>query len=793
MDQAKFVHWDELIDLSLEDSVKIESEKLYLKVKTSEEDCSENKAVCLMRCCALVVSRSQTVKTVEGVETLNTYINISSFLKNTSKELNLYQTYLDRIKISLPEKLALSLQELIRNIEISKVLFIKFKDIWEKIQLKGNSTFVSSMMQFVWILLINLKFSLKISSIFECGYLILAIFDVFLKNLRNVSFGLSQPYTTELCSFLGANSDQSQIWVGKVEKCLSTYLQRGNLFSKNFELSGAFKSSVLSKNMSLLSNLYDSQMDQSNFDERDLILLKQNIRTPQKPRFMRQNKPHEIMGKVLKWDENLIGPTINSKLNEVNMIPASPFIPPPTPMSMVMELNNWFVDLIDLNKKDANLKVLISDHAISVIRIKINDSLERTKKVFEQRDIGTKSIQGLKFISEHFEAIPLTEIQEKNTRIEELNSFFYIVFTKILKKEQEKDNDVERLALNEEFLSGVFAICLEALLFTHSVICINFEEVLELSGSNSFDFWKVINPFFQFDNQIPHSLRRHFREIEVKILSCLAWTEGSKVNLSLKEMLTNGEDRSETSLFLKRLLSHSANRILELTNSLSLSESVKEEIWSTFKYILSEKTEILFNRHADHLIVCSIYGVCKVSSTIEFKNIIEKYRQLYLEDSNFFKRVYINKTHYDTIIFFYNNVFIQAAKEFITHQIHLLKPRLEVLNPSGPLRASIPTQMTNYVAIQSLIKSPLKSPFRTPRSDALWATNETFSPLRKTTEIQAINFDRPMMLKKPKIFDEILNAKDEVMGPAPTLKKNVSEEYFLGRKSEGEDKGLLKK
>ena len=784
MDQAKFRYWDELLDLSLEDTTKAESELLYLKVKTSEEDSSEHKSICLMRCCSLVVSRSQTVKTVEGVETLNTYINISSFLKNTSKDLNLYQTYLDRIKSNLPEKLALSLQELIRNIEISKVLFIKFKDIWEKIQLKGNSTFVSSMMQFVWILLINLKFSLKISSIIECGYLIVATFEVFLNNIGKVSVGLNQPYTSELCGFLGANSDQATIWVGKVEKCLQTYLQQGHLCSKNYELSGLFKGSVINKNVNLLSYLYETHMDQSNFDERDLIFSKQNIRTPQKPRFLRQNKPHEIMGKVLKWDENFVGPTINSKLNEVNLIPASPFVPPPTPMTMVMELNNWFLDLIELNEKDSDLKGTVTDHAVSVITTKVRDLLEGTEKVFALREIGTKSSQGLKFISEHFEATPLPEVQKKNTRIEELRSFLYIVLARTLKKEAEKDNNAEELALNEDFLRGIFAICLEALLFTHSVISINFEEVIDLSGSNYFDFWKVINSFFQFDSSIPHSLRRHFREIEVKILSCLAWTEGSKVNLYLKDMLNHGEDKSDTSLFLKRLLSHCANRILELASALNLSESVKEEIWSTFKYVLSEKTEILVNRHADHLIVCSIYGVCRVSSTIEFRFIIDKYRQLYMEDSTLFKRVYIAKSTFETIIFFYNNVFIQAAKEFITHQIQFLKPRLEVLNPTSPLRASIPVQMTSYVAIQSLLKSPLKSPFRTPRYEALWAPNEAISPLRKQNEIQPISFDRPLTLKKPKIFDEILKNQDEVMGMAPTLKKGLSEDMHLMKKSE---------
>ena len=46
--------------------------------------------------------------------------------------------------------------------------------------------------------------------------------------------------------------------------------------------------------------MYQNKMTQEDFDERDLIFLKHKIRTPQKPRCLRLNKPHEIIGKVLR-------------------------------------------------------------------------------------------------------------------------------------------------------------------------------------------------------------------------------------------------------------------------------------------------------------------------------------------------------------------------------------------------------------------------------------------------------------------------------------------------------------
>jgi hypothetical protein len=74
-------------------------------------------------------------------------------------------------------------------------------------------------------------------------------------------------------------------------------IDKGQVCSKHDNLSGVFSNSVLKKNISLLSDMYQNKMTQEDFDERDLIFLKHKIRTPQKPRCLRLNKPHEIIRK----------------------------------------------------------------------------------------------------------------------------------------------------------------------------------------------------------------------------------------------------------------------------------------------------------------------------------------------------------------------------------------------------------------------------------------------------------------------------------------------------------------
>ena len=773
----RFDLWDLLHDLSLDLSAKLTSEALFFKFKDTESDLDESKNLILMRCCALIASRSIKMQSIDGGEIQGNSISISTFLKGTPTELNSYLNFLEKLLPHTSPDLLIIIQDLIRKTEISTITYNKFKDIWEKVGIRGCDGIISSTMQMLWLLIINLKKSLNIQSIYESGYLMIGVYDIALRNLDEHSLGLSPPFLHPLCSILKAGAEQAVAWVSRIEAQVADFLLKGSLCSKNTTINGVFSHSVLNRNISLLSEAYQSSLSQEDFDERDLILLKQKIRTPQKPRCLRVNKPHEIIGKVLRWDENTVGPSIASKLHEVSLPPPSPFIPPPTPMTMAMELNNWFIELIDnsINPLEHIIK-LAPVHAFNIFRLRTNDILASTRKVFEQRNIGNRSSLGMQFINDNFEPQLLIRPQtdENNTKIEELSKFYYIVISRVLNKELEKHNSVEEILINEDLQRGLYSCCLEALLYLHSVVSINFEEVLDISGASAFDFWKVISSFSQFDQNVPQSLRRHFREIEVKIISSLSWKSGSKINKAVKALIATSENSTDTNLFLKRLLSHCANRILELSNSLGLSEAVKEEIWAAFKYLLSEKTELLENRHVDHMVICTIYGVCKIHSVVTFKVLVEKYRQLYLEDVNFFKKVYLEDDTYDDIIMFYNVVYIQTMKDFLTHKVSASKPRIEVLHPDSPLRANIPIQAIGSGILANIMKSPMKSPFRTPRSEILWAPNESFSPLPKLNVNKRLDFGNELPSKKIKIIADILTVREEDIGPAPSLKKDTN-------------------
>lgn len=158
-------------------------------------------------------------------------------------------------------------------------------------------------------------------------------------------------------------------------------------------------------------------------------------------------------------------------------------------MTMAMELNNWFMDLIETCENPLeNMLKTVPEYLSVILKTRTDSLLDSAKKIFESRNIGTKSAIGMLFLNENFEIQKYEENKSENSKIVELEKLYLIVLSKVLYKETEKDNTIEGLLLNEDFQRALFGCCLEALLYLHSVVSINFEEVLDMCGTTPFDF-----------------------------------------------------------------------------------------------------------------------------------------------------------------------------------------------------------------------------------------------------------------------------------------------------------------
>nr|CAB3483661.1 unnamed protein product [Digitaria exilis] len=139
-----------------------------------------------------------------------------------------------------------------------------------------------------------------------------------------------------------------------------------------------------------------------------------------------------------------------------------------------------------------------------------------------------------------------------------------------------------------------------------------------------------------------------------------------------------GETCAETGIgvFFSKIAKLAAIRIRSLCERLQLSQQVLERVYSLVQQTLSQQTSIFFNRHIDQIILCSIYGVAKISQLdLSFKEIIFGYRKQPQCKPQVFRSVYVHwpprsrngktgEDHVD-IITFYNEVFIPAVKPLL--------------------------------------------------------------------------------------------------------------------------------
>jgi retinoblastoma-like protein 1 len=65
-------------------------------------------------------------------------------------------------------------------------------------------------------------------------------------------------------------------------------------------------------------------------------------------------------------------------------------------------------------------------------------------------------------------------------------------------------------------------------------------------------------------------------------------------------------------MFFKRVISVTAEKVHDLCEHLKLESSVVEKVWTVMKMQLSSEPQLLVNRQLDQMIMCAIYGVCKV-------------------------------------------------------------------------------------------------------------------------------------------------------------------------------------
>ncbi|XP_022095249.1 retinoblastoma-associated protein-like [Acanthaster planci] len=168
-------------------------------------------------------------------------------------------------------------------------------------------------------------------------------------------------------------------------------------------------------------------------------------------------------------------------------------------------------------------------------------------------------------------------------------------------------------------------------------------------------------------------------------------------------------------MFLNKVQQLAYGRLERLCGMLCVSKDLEKFIWTCVEYCITNKAELLKNRHLDQIIMSCIYAICKVTdSELKFKDIVNAYRTLPHAEATTYRNVVIDGTREDSIIMFYNKVFMPAMKAYIL-QFQPKSQQTPTASPA-PTRSSIVSQASPGLKVgPNLYISPMKeSPFKSP-------------------------------------------------------------------------------
>ncbi|XP_048358478.1 retinoblastoma-associated protein [Sphaerodactylus townsendi] len=318
---------------------------------------------------------------------------------------------------------------------------------------------------------------------------------------------------------------------------------------------------------------------------------------------------------------------------------------------------------------------------------------------------------------------------------------------------------------------------------------LSFPWIINILDLKAFDLYKVIESFIKAEPSLTREMIKHLECCEHRIMESLAWQSDSP----LFELIHQSKERDGPadplepsgclaqpppqnptatdlylspgsvcsvvipdiqpallyqpqrpqkstflSLFYKKVYCLAYIRLNNLASRLlSDHPDLIQLIWTLFHHTLQTEYELMKDRHLDQIMMCAMYGICKVKNIdLTFKTIVTAYKELPNTNQETFKCVLIREGQYDSIIVFYNLVFMQRLKTNILQYASNRPPTLSPIPhiPQSPYKSNSPLRVP---AGNNIYISPLKSPSKaserllspnkmTPGSRILVSIGESF-------------------------------------------------------------------
>ena len=160
--------------------------------------------------------------------------------------------------------------------------------------------------------------------------------------------------------------------------------------------------------------------------------------------------------------------------------------------------------------------------------------------------------------------------------------------------------------------------------------------------------------------------------------------------------------RTSVALLVRKTQSLAAHPNDELCSLLKVPRATVDQIWTTVKHIVEACRDLLRDRHLDNVVLCTVYGVCKVNKVrpeVTFKQIIHAYKRQrsrgvnkvqVIRDILLRRRAEASNGPTEKrgdVIKFYNEVFVPRMKSFLLQlrpmPVSALRRAREAARPAG--------------------------------------------------------------------------------------------------------------
>uniref|UniRef100_A0A8C6XFA8 Retinoblastoma-associated protein n=1 Tax=Naja naja TaxID=35670 RepID=A0A8C6XFA8_NAJNA len=393
---------------------------------------------------------------------------------------------------------------------------------------------------------------------------------------------------------------------------------------------------------------------------------------------------------------------------------------------------------------------------------------------------------------------------------------YYRVMESLLKSEEKRlsVHNFSKLLNNDIFHISLLACALELVMATYGTsrnasqnmnveTDLSFPWIINILDLKAFELYMIVESFIKAEPSLTREMIKHLECCEHKIMESLAWQSNSPLFELIKQSKDRGGQADEPepqplqhnhsaadlylsptkspkkkvsssfvysspesqkpykssslSYFYKKVYCLAYRRLNNLCLRLLPDHPELEHlIWTLFHHTLQNEYELMKDRHLDQIMMCSMYGICKVKNIdLRFKTIVTAYKELNSANQETFKCVLIREGQYDSIIVFYNMVFMQRLKtnilQYASNKPPTLTPIPHILQSpykfsNSPLRVS---------AGNNIYVSPLRNPSKfsegllsptkmTPRTRILVSIGESFGSSEKFQKINKMvcNSDR---------------------------------------------------